>query len=200
MEDLFLDGEGLDLKDPPRLAWVRARDAVGLLWRENPKLHHNEEIANSIRRHSFQEPGKFDANLFRVGQPPEDGEPLGAVKAGNGRYEMVAWLEANWEQVRADEEEMPRGLGVDGDGAWCVPVLVVPPAPMVTENPAVAAGASRSAASWSVARLLSLRGGKNSKLSGTKPPDSASRCSDASVVGFDRGADCVMPAAMREIA
>jgi len=123
-EGLFVDEAGLELNDPPRLVWVRARDAVGLLWRENPKLHDLQTLVASVRRHSFQAPSKFDAKLFRVGQPPEDEEPLGAIKAGNGRVEAVAWLEANWEEVKADEEKMPRGLALDADGAWCVPVLV----------------------------------------------------------------------------
>ena len=115
-EELFVDEAGLELNDPPRLAWVRARDAVNLRWRENPKLHNAQEISNSIRRYGFQEPAKFDAKLFRVGQPPEDGEPLGAIKAGNGRVEMVAWLEANWDDVRNDEEGLPRGQDVAGRG------------------------------------------------------------------------------------
>jgi len=123
-EDMFLDGEELEMNDPPRLSWVRARDAANLLWRENPKLHDLQQIVESVRRYGFQEPGKFDAMLFRVGQPPDDENPLGAVKAGNGRYEAVAWLEAHWDEVKNDEEGLPRGLALDGGGAWCVPVVV----------------------------------------------------------------------------
>ena len=46
-DGVFLDGEDLEMNDPPRLSWVRARDAVNLLWRENPKLHDLQQIVES---------------------------------------------------------------------------------------------------------------------------------------------------------
>lgn len=125
MSDVFVDEGGLEFNDPPRLAWVRVRDAAGLLWRENPKRHDLQKIVESVRKHAFQVPPKFDGKLFRAGQPPDDPGPLGAIKAGNGRVEALAWLEAHWDEVKEAGEGIPRGLAtVRGTGEWAMPLLV----------------------------------------------------------------------------
>ena len=64
MTDVFVDEEGLELNDPPRLVWVRVQDAVGLIWRDNPKRHDMQSLTTSIERYGFQEPAKFDAKLL----------------------------------------------------------------------------------------------------------------------------------------
>ena len=116
MTDIFVDEEGLELNDPPRLAWVRVQDAVGLIWRDNPKRHDMQSLTTSIERYGFQEPAKFDAKLHRVGQQVDD-DPLGAIKSGNGRIEAVAWLESQG-------KELPRGLALNASGEWMLPMLV----------------------------------------------------------------------------
>ena len=116
MTDVFVDEEGLELNDPPRLVWVRVQDAVGLIWRDNPKRHDMQSLTTSIERYGFQEPAKFDAKLHRVGQQVDD-DPLGAIKSGNGRIEAVAWLESQG-------KELPRGLALNASGEWMLPMLV----------------------------------------------------------------------------
>lgn len=116
MTNFFVNDAGLELKDPPRLVWVRVQDALGLIWRDNPKRHDMQLLANSIERYGFQEPAKFDAKLHRVGQAVDD-EPSGAIKSGNGRMEAVAWLESQG-------KDLPRGLGVNEAGEWMLPLLV----------------------------------------------------------------------------
>jgi hypothetical protein len=106
----------LEFRDPPRLVWVPVREAVQLLWRDNPKLHDIGGLADSINTHGYQSSAKFDVNLPRVGQSDKQ-KPLGAIKAGNGRLETLDWMEKQgW--------ELPRGLGRrKSDGAWAVWVL-----------------------------------------------------------------------------
>jgi len=114
-EGLFVDEAGLELNDPPRLAWVRVQDAISLVWRDNEKRHDMQSLAASIERYGFQEPAKFDAKLHRRGQEVDD-EPQGAIKSGNGRVEAVAWMEAQG-------KDLPRGCGVNVDGEWVLPML-----------------------------------------------------------------------------
>lgn len=116
MTDVFVDEAELELNDPPRLAWVRVQDAVGLIWRDNPKRHDMQSLATSVERYGFQEPAKFDAKLHRRGQEVDD-EPQGAIKSGNGRVEAVAWLESQG-------KDLPRGLAINADGEWVLPMLV----------------------------------------------------------------------------
>ena len=99
-----LSPETLSLNDPPRLAWLRVRDAVGLLWPGNPKLHDIDSLIESIDRHGFQELPKYDATLS-------------AIKAGNGRIEALAAMQER------GTYDLPRGCALDGEGRWCLPVL-----------------------------------------------------------------------------
>jgi len=118
-EVVAIDEGDLAFNDAPRLIWVRVKHAVELLWRDNPKLHDIGSIATSVEKHGYQETAKFDANLFRVGQPDGAETALGAIKSGNGRLEALDWME------RDGRYELPRGLGVVTEtGAWAVWLLV----------------------------------------------------------------------------
>jgi len=98
--------------DPPRLIWIRVKDAIGLLWIENPKLHDVGGVIVSLQKHGYQEFPKFDKTLTNV----NGGK--GAIKAGNGRIESLYRMEA-------DEMEMPRGLAkLKGSGDWAVAIGV----------------------------------------------------------------------------
>jgi len=101
---------GLEYNDPPRLVWVPVREAVGLLWAGNPKLHSIGDLVQSIERYGLQELPKFDANL------ENRGGGRGAIVAGNGRVEALAWMEQ-------DGRDLPRGIAKGPDGAWALPVL-----------------------------------------------------------------------------
>ena len=77
------------------------------LWDRNPKRHDPEQLATSIRRYGFKDPPKFEPSL---------NGGRGGIVEGNGRAEVLrAMKEAG--------EEPPRGIGVDAEGAWAVPVL-----------------------------------------------------------------------------
>lgn len=78
-----------------------------VLWDRNPKRHDPEQLALSIRRYGFKDPPKFEPSL---------NGGRGGIVEGNGRAEVLrAMQEAG--------EEPPRGIGVDAEGAWAVPVL-----------------------------------------------------------------------------
>jgi hypothetical protein len=95
----------LEVKDAPRLVWVRVQDALGLIVKENPKKHNIGELISSLTRYGYQEVAKLDATI-------------GGIKAGNGRIEALAFMER-------DNMTVPRGIAVEKDtGAWVVPVTV----------------------------------------------------------------------------
>lgn len=114
-----LSADNLQFNDAPQLIWIRVQDAVGLLWPDNPKLHNVGEIVESILKHGFQELPKYDS-------------ALGAIKAGNGRVEVLATMEKE-KRVRKQLEERnmpcPRGLAVTSEGDWVMPLLIGTDAP-----------------------------------------------------------------------
>ena len=99
-----LSPETLSLNDPPRLAWLRVREAKALLWPDNPKRHDIDSLIESIDRHGLQELPKFD-------------DALSAVKAGNGRIEALAAMQER------STYDLPRGCAADAGGHWCLPVV-----------------------------------------------------------------------------
>jgi len=103
--------EQMTMKDPPRLVWIPVREAVNLLWNENPKLHDLGAIGQSIGKYGFQELPRFDINLINL----LGGK--GAIKAGNGRIEALA-------QMEKAGESLPRGLAHDHEGRWVMPLLI----------------------------------------------------------------------------
>lgn len=105
-----LQESDLEFNDPPRLVWVRVKDAVGLLWVDNPKMHDIGGTILSIQKHGYQEFPKYDINLTNV-----NGKP-GAIKAGNGRIESLFRMEQ-------DKMELPRGLARDKKtGDWVMAI------------------------------------------------------------------------------
>ena len=77
------------------------------LWRGNPKKHEPAQLATSIRRYGFKDPPKFEPSL---------NQSRGGIVEGNGRTAVLrAMKEAG--------DEPPRGIAVDQDGNWLVPVL-----------------------------------------------------------------------------
>ncbi len=88
-----------------RIEYVRLDRARSLLWRENPKLHDLQVLAESLRRHGMRDAPAFDAAI-------QEG---GGIVDGNGRVETLAW-------IHDQGQEPPRGIALDGDGMWCVPV------------------------------------------------------------------------------
>lgn len=98
----------LQFNDAPRLIWIKVRDALGLLWERNPKLHAMDQMAESIGQHGFQELPKYDSQI--------------GIKAGNGRVETLGWMENQ-------KAPLPRGLAMDKSGAWVMPLLVGVDAP-----------------------------------------------------------------------
>ena len=100
-----VDKKALEIEDGCEQVWIYVQDAVGLICKENPKLHNLGDLITSIKRYGFQEVAKYDATL-------------GAVKAGNGRIEALALMER-------DGYDVPRGIGVEKDsGSWAMPMTV----------------------------------------------------------------------------
>ena len=108
-----IDKSELEFYDAPRIIWVLVKEAIKLLWIENPKLHDLGGLAESIKEHGFQELPKLDSNLISISNKK------GAIKAGNGRIETLAWMEHD------KKYDLPRGLAkVKETGAWVMPLLV----------------------------------------------------------------------------
>lgn len=77
------------------------------VWDRNPKKHDPEQLATSIRRYGFKDPPKFEPAL---------NGGRGGIVEGNGRTEVLR-------AMREAGEDPPRGIGVDAEGAWAVPLL-----------------------------------------------------------------------------
>lgn len=73
-----------------------------VLWDRNPKRHDIGALVQAIRRYGFRDAVAYDA-------------ALGALVYGNGRAEALMWM-------KAQGEKPPRGVGVNADGEWCMPV------------------------------------------------------------------------------
>jgi len=111
MENVYQENE-IEIKDGPKIVWIRVQDAAKLLWSENPKLHSIGDLVQSIEKHGFQELPRYDINL------PNASGDAGAIKAGNGRIETLAAMER-------DGMSLPRGLAQDKlTQAWVMPILV----------------------------------------------------------------------------
>ncbi|NJL26458.1 MAG: hypothetical protein HC897_00595 [Thermoanaerobaculia bacterium] len=72
-------------------------------WDDNPKRHDMGALMQSIERHGFGDPPKFDATL-------------GALVYGNGRTEAL-------ERMRKEGKALPRGIAALESGEWAVPVI-----------------------------------------------------------------------------
>jgi len=96
------------------------------LWDKNPKEHDMGGMIRSILEHGFRDAPIFDATL-------------GAIPAGNGRTAALRQIEEmyergdpdEWGEYGYDEPFVPKGVGIDGDGAWCIPLQFGVDAPSV---------------------------------------------------------------------
>jgi len=80
---------------------------VAVLWDRNPKRHDLPRLIASVQKHGFRDAPIYDSNI--------NGEGRGGIAAGNGRATALKAL-------RNQGEPPPRGVGVDGEGAWYLPV------------------------------------------------------------------------------
>jgi hypothetical protein len=104
--------EELKFNDQPAIIWIKVRDAVELLWKDNPKLHDIGSVVQSIQKYGLQELPKYDATLA-------------AIKAGNGRIEALAMMEKQ-------KMDVPRGIASTKEGEWVMPLLAGVDAESVT--------------------------------------------------------------------
>lgn len=84
-----------------RLEYVPLQTVV--LWDKNPKKHDLSKIATSIERYGFKDPPKYDSTL-------------GGLVEGNGRTQALRL-------IQSANKPIPKGIGTDVDGNWCIPVL-----------------------------------------------------------------------------
>ena len=78
------------------------------LFERNPKLHNRALIADAIRRYGLKKPLRWEPTL---------NGGTGAIVAGNGRI-------ATLREMHQNGEPPPRGVRVDSQGMWLVPILV----------------------------------------------------------------------------
>lgn len=76
-------------------------------WNRNPKKHDLGAILESIYRHGFKDPPKFEPLL-------NDG--AGGIVEGNGRDEALQF-------AQQQQRTPPRGIRVGDDGDWLIPIL-----------------------------------------------------------------------------
>jgi hypothetical protein len=73
----------------------------------NPKKHDIGGICQSIDRYGFRNPPIWDKTL---------NNGRGGIAAGNGRTEALAAMEKQ-------NLPVPRGIAVDDQGRWCMPIV-----------------------------------------------------------------------------
>lgn len=88
------------------IRYVRLSDARR--WNRNPKKHDIGALVQSIRQHGFKNPPKYEPTL---------NNGAGGLVIGNGRDEALEWME------KEDANNPPRGIAVDEDGRWTMPVI-----------------------------------------------------------------------------
>lgn len=76
-------------------------------WDRNPKKHDLGAICRAIEAHGFIDPPKFDPTL-------NGGD--GGLLYGNGRSDALTAMHAH-------RRPLPRGIAVDDDGVWHLPVI-----------------------------------------------------------------------------
>lgn len=78
-----------------------------LLWERNPKLHDIPSLIAAFEKHGFKDPPRFE---------PELNGGKGGLGHGGGRAEAVRLM-------RDNDMDPPRGIGLDGDGNWFIPMI-----------------------------------------------------------------------------
>jgi hypothetical protein len=94
------------------LRYVTLDQALAWRWDDNPKKHDLDGLAASIQAHGFRDPSLYDSTLP-------------GIPAGNGRLAAL-------DQLRSTGDSAPRGIGLDADGVWHVPVIFGVDAPSQT--------------------------------------------------------------------
>lgn len=77
------------------------------VWDRNPKRHDFAKLSSSIHRYGFKDPPKFEPSL-------NDGR--GGIVEGNGRTAVLR-------SMKSAGEDPPRGIAIDSENQWLVPVL-----------------------------------------------------------------------------
>ena len=77
------------------------------VWDRNPKKHDEAKLAVSFRHYGFKDPPKFEPSL---------NGGRGGIVEGNGRMAVLR-------SMNAAGEDPPRGIIIDSNGEWLVPVL-----------------------------------------------------------------------------
>ena len=77
-------------------------------WKRNAKRHDIGALIESIERHGFKDPPKWEPKL-------NDGD--GGIVEGNGRDIALMSM------YKANGKPAPRGIKTDKDGMWLMPVL-----------------------------------------------------------------------------
>ena len=77
-------------------------------WTSNHKKHDLGGIIASIKRYGYKDPQKYEPKLNRG---------KGGIVEGNGRDAALVAM------FKQDPKDIPRGIVVDDDGIWLVPVL-----------------------------------------------------------------------------
>ncbi len=80
-----------------------------ILWDDNPKKHDESALISSILKYGFADSPKYDPNL-------NNGK--GGLVYGNGRSICLKMIRDDLQY-----DVVPRGIAVDQDGNWHVPVL-----------------------------------------------------------------------------
>jgi len=80
--------------------------SLALLWDDNKKRHDIGALIQSFKRHGFKDSPKFEPTL-------NGGE--GGIVEGNGRFIAL-------DAMRGGGDDPPRGIAIDDDGKWLVPV------------------------------------------------------------------------------
>lgn len=81
--------------------------ALNMVWEANPKEHDYGQLIDSIRDRGFHDPPKFDPSL---------NEGRGGLVEGNGRVQALGMM-------RRAGDDMPRGVILNDEGKWAVPIL-----------------------------------------------------------------------------
>lgn len=71
-------------------------------WEDNPNEHDLGLLITLFKKHGFKKPPYYD-------------EASNAITSGNGRVTALMTMESRG-------MERPRGIGIDGDGSWIMPV------------------------------------------------------------------------------
>ena len=87
------------------LRYVPVREVV--LFEKNVKKHDLGAISESIQRYGMRSPAIWDSQL-------NDG--AGGIVAGNGRTEAL-------DQMERQGQALPRGIKLDEQGQWCMPIV-----------------------------------------------------------------------------